>query len=167
MAARRLVVVMLVLLAISVVAAALLPGPKSSGPAVLPRQPTTLPKPKLAPPPPSGPLLGARMRVSSKASRVRIERGDELRLSVAAPGGDDIEIPGFGLTATATPFAPARFDLLADRTGTFAVRAVSSASPAGWLVVGRPGSGRCGVSRLEAPPAPGSARPCAPRGRHG
>jgi len=52
---------------------------------------------------------------------VRGERGDELRLSVAAPCGDDIEIPALGRTAPVTPTAPAPFDLLATGVGTFDV----------------------------------------------
>src|SRR5919204_4166454 len=119
---------MLVLLAISTLAAVLLPTPQSHGPA-------TVPSSKAGRGPGSnrpgiltrGLLLVARMRISARPPKtVRIERGDQLRLGVAAPFGSDIEIPGFGLDSPVTRFAPAQFDLLASQTGSFAVRTASS-----------------------------------------
>ncbi len=167
MAARRLVIVMLVLLAISTLAAALLPPPD--------RQQSTVPPPAQTKPRPTrnpqgprqGLLLEARMRVSSPPKTVRVERGDQLRLDVSSPSGEGIEIFRLGLVAPATEFAPAEFDLLATEIGTYAVQTVESGRLVGRLLVGKPGTGRCGVTTPEALPGPGEARPCSRRGRHG
>ena len=163
MAARRLVIVMLVLLGLSTLAAALLPPPKR-------RAATTTDQPKAkqsrkgnAPRETNkGMLLVARMRISNRPPKtVRIERGDELRLGVGAPFGDDIEIPGLGRTAAVTPSAPAEFDLLAARIGIFPVRAVDSGRLAGRLLIGKPGTGYCGVSTPATPRGRASTPSCA------
>ena len=167
MAARRLVIVMLVLLAISTLAAALLPPPDRDATT------TTAPQKRLQPPAVAAPspsaaglLLVAQMRIGGRAAKtVRVEHGDELRLDVSAGYGDDVEISGYGRTAAVTAFAPAQFDLLATRAGAFPVRAVSTGQVAGMLLVGRPGSGRCGVAKPQAPAGPRSARACSRRGR--
>jgi hypothetical protein len=168
-AARRLVVVMLVLLAISTLAAALLPPPEGNNPAnpAPPKAKTQQRPPKAAPRPnETGLLLVSRIRISDRRPKtVRIERGDQLRLEVSAPFGADIEIPGFGLTATATPFAPAHFDLLATRIGIYPVRVVESERVAGRLLVGRPATGRCGVSTPATPRGRGSTPSCARLGK--
>jgi hypothetical protein len=165
-AARRLVVVMLVLLAISTLAAALLPAPEGDNPAP-PKSKREQRKPKAAPSPDeAGLLLVSRLRVSDQSPKtVRIERGDELRLEVAAPFGADVEIAGFGLTAAVTPFAPAQFDLLATNIGTYPVRVVDSGRLVGRLLVGKRGSGRCGVSTPATPRGRGSTPSCDRRGK--
>jgi hypothetical protein len=168
-AARRLVIVMLVLLGLSTLAAALLPPPKR-------RTATEQPKAKhergrkgsAARETNRGVLLVARMRISNRPPKtVRIERGDELRLGVGAPFGDDIEIPGLGRTAAVTPSAPAEFDLFAARIGTFPVRAVDSGRLAGRLLVGKPGTGYCGVSTPATPRGRASTPSCARLGKPG
>jgi hypothetical protein len=168
-AARRLVVVMLVLLAISTLAAALLPTPhRDQQTTAAPAARTPKKGARERPPSPrkAGLLLVSRMQISARPPKtVRIERGDELRLEVAAPFGADIEIPAFGLTSAATRFAPAQFDLFADRIGTFDVRAAESGRLAGRLLVGRPDSGRCGVSTPATPEGRASTRACPHRGR--
>jgi hypothetical protein len=170
-AARRLVIVMLVLLGISTLAAALLPPPKrrSVTTAQGPKQKHERGRKGKAPPKASpGMLLVARMRIAHRAPKtVRIERGDELQLGVAAPFGDDIEIPAFGRTAAVTPSAPAEFDLLAVRIGTFPVRAVESGRLAGRLLIGKPGTGYCGVSTPATPRGRASTPACARPGKPG
>ncbi|HEY8778715.1 MAG TPA: hypothetical protein VIL93_02905, partial [Solirubrobacterales bacterium] len=110
MAARRLVVVMLVLLLLSTLAAAFLPTPdKKQATPVHKRKHQANSVERAPPPSKTGLLLVSRMRISNRPPKtVRIERGDELRLEVAAPFGDDVEIPALGLTAAVTPFAPAQ-----------------------------------------------------------
>jgi hypothetical protein len=165
-AARRLVIVMLVLLGASTLAAALLPAPDTRDAATTTTGPQAQQKPSRSQA--TGLLLAARMQLGRREpKKVRVLSGDELRLMVAAPFGDDIEIPGLGLTQPVTPFAPASFDLLALRRGTYPVRAVDSGLLAGRLLVARPGSRRCGVSRPEAPRERGSTRSCAPHGGPG
>lgn len=146
MAARRLVVVMLVLLAVSTLVTALLPRPDSDKTPVTARPER---KPPVRKPPKAsetGLDLVARMPAGSAGPKsVRIEPGDELRLDVVAPFGADVEIPGFGLTETVTPFSPAQFDLFATSVGTYPVRVVDPVQLVGRILVGKPDSGRCGV----------------------
>ena len=162
MAARRLVVVMLVLLAISTLVTALLPRPDTDKTAPATTRPERRPPPG-APPKPSetGLDLVARMQAGSAGPKsVRIERGDELLLGVAAPFGADIEIPGFGLTEAVTEFSPAQFDLFASSVGTYPVRVVDPAQLVGRILVGKPESGRCGVSTPATPQGRGSTPSC-------
>jgi hypothetical protein len=168
-AARRLVVVMLVLLGVSTLAAAFLPPPDEPNSTDRERQQAKAKQREPKPAPrrsENGMLLVARLQVSQRRpTAVRIERGDELRLTVIAPFGDDVEIPGFGLTSPVTPYAPAQFDLLATETGNFGVLLVDSGRLAGRILVGKPGSGRCGVSTPVTPQGRASAPPCSPLGR--
>ena len=171
MAARRLVIVMLVLLGLSTLAAAFIHPPARNG------TPTTIGRQK--PPPSSNPaatgsagrLVTAAFRISNaKPKTVSVSPGDELRLAVSGPFGDSIEIPGFGLTETMSLYAPAHFDLIVDRPGRFAVRAVDAGLLAGWILSAprsptcprapaRPGSARAtGCGRPGGPSAPGGGR---------
>jgi len=132
MAARRLVIVMLVLLAISTIGAALIPPPgdDESGTSDDPGQATRDPQPPAEEKEPaeSEPkLVAAEIVVSGMPPKtIALAPGDQLRLLVTAPFGDDIVIPAFGLTETVSESGPARFDLFIDRAGTFEVRTLSS-----------------------------------------
>jgi hypothetical protein len=158
---------MLVLLLLSTLAAAFLPTPdKKQATPVHKRKHQANSVERAPPPSKTGLLLVSRMRISNRPPKtVRIERGDELRLEVAAPFGDDVEIPALGLTAAVTPFAPAQFDLLASEIGTFPVRTVDSGRLAGRLLIGKPGTGRCGVSTPATPQGRGSTPSCSHRGK--
>jgi hypothetical protein len=135
MAARRLVVLLVVLLGLATAIAALAPTPaqrKQSSAnagatgATGSESPRSLinpaDKPSLTPS-----TVRARVEVSNKPPRaIRVEPGDRLVLSVGADFGDDVEIPAFGLTGTMTPYAPATSDLIVLHPGTFPVRTVQS-----------------------------------------
>lgn len=141
MAARRLVVVMLVLLGISTLVAALVPTPnrhQSDSTTTTGAGGTTRPAPS-APSSPAAPadLLNARITVSGGAPEVvKVHPRQRLVLLVGGAVGDDISIPAFGLTETMTPEAPARFDLIVDRRGKFAVRAFGADRVVGRIVSG-------------------------------
>ena len=169
MAARRLVIVMLVLLAVSTLAAALVPTPESDDP-----QPpvTDTVTSGQGPEQEAGAANGARSALVTARVRVgegepetvKVRTGDQLRLLVSGRLADDIAIPAFGLLETMAPFSPARFDLIVDRVGRFPIRAERAER-----VVGRifsvAGSGRCAPLK---PPARGErprAEACAPGGR--
>ncbi len=158
---------MLVLLAISTLAAALLPQPENDETPPPPTRREAAPPPQQGSPRAAeGALLSARMLLGRREPKtVRVLRGDRLQLTVAAPFGDDVEIAALGLTRPVTEFAPASFDILASERGTYPVRAVDSGLLAGRLLVSRPGSGRCGATRPEAPQGRGSLPSCSPRDR--
>lgn len=136
MAARRLVIVMLVLLAISTLAAAFIPTtPEDSGNDTTPT--ATNPQPGKdsgdgsdlidATPPPGKGLVDAKVRISNAPPKtIAIQPGEELVLEVSGMFGDDVEIPGLGLVETMGSYSPAVFDIYADETGTFDVRTVET-----------------------------------------
>ena len=152
MAARRLLIVMLVLLGISTLAAALVPTPDRSGsPTGATDTVDTGSEDKPERRQATSRLVRRRIRVGDKPAVVHVHPGEQLRLAVGGPFGDDIEIPALGLTATMTPYAPATFDVIVPESGTFAIRAVQT--------------GRL-VGRIESRPAqPGCAKRPAPQGR--
>lgn len=126
MAARRLIVVMLVLLAASTVVAALAPprGERDSGSTE--SGTTTSPEPERPAERPTGTPEEETIRAGAeRPARIELDEGDRLVLMVQGVD-DQVEIPGLGLLEDVTRAAPARFDLLARRPGTFAVRLVNA-----------------------------------------
>jgi hypothetical protein len=143
-------IVMLVLLGISTLAAALVPTDRNDSPSEATDTVDAGSEEKPDRRQPASRLVRRRIRVTDKPAVVHVRSGEQVRLAVSGPFGDDIEIPALGLTAAMTPYAPATFDLIVPGPGTFAVRAVQT----GML-----------VGRIEARPAQaGCARRPAPRG---
>ena len=137
MAARRLLIVMVVLLGLSTLSWALVPPPEENSDRPQKAAPSEGDAGKKGeteakPAKPEPRVITARMEVSNEAPKVVVvQPGDELRLEVSGSVGEDIEIPDFGLTDTMTPDAPARFSLIVDPKGEFEVRAVESGIVAG------------------------------------
>jgi hypothetical protein len=166
MAARRLVIVMLVLLGLSTLAAALVPGPDRSTPA---GSDTIDTRPGAGSGPGAAPASGARfvqrrLRISATPAVVEVRPGDQLRLAVVGPYGDDITIPAFGLTETLTPYAPARFDLLVPDAGSFPILAVQSGRLIG-RIRSRPAPEPCPQARRRARQGRSRPQACPRRGR--
>lgn len=135
MAARRLLIVMLVLLGLSTLAAALVPqhglrdGTTSSTTTTQPTVSTTTPS-SLA-----GRSLQVEILVGGKKVPVVADElcenpkpkceplhvGDQLSLQVLSRQPAELEIPAFGLIGVASPNAPAFFQLLPREPGTIGV----------------------------------------------
>src|SRR5262245_24312368 len=135
MAARRLLIVMLILLGLSTLAAALIPqralrdGNRT--------QSTTLSTTTTAtqPEPPPGRSLRAKIVVGGKqvpivASPLCAERkprceplhvGDQLTLTVYSSDPAQLDFPEFGQSGFAAPGAPVYFELLLDTPGGFGI----------------------------------------------
>ena len=164
MAARRLLIVMVVLLGLSTLAAALVPPPDPK-PDRPPAQATREPGARGEEESGGGSeprLVTARMRIANEPPKVvAVRPGDQLELEVSGSVGEDIEVPAFGLTETMTPDAPARFDLIVDRPGSFVVRAVESGIVAGRI---RSAEAKTACASSPAPGGEGSGSSCAPRG---
>jgi hypothetical protein len=134
MAARRLLIVMLVLLGISALAAALVPGQRlnqgTSSTSTSTEETTaidTLPQ---------GRLLTATISAARpKQQVVQLKLGDELILLVKANVRDDVEIPALGLVEAVDPVTPARFDLLPTQTGSYPIRLVTGLRRVGRIQV--------------------------------
>jgi hypothetical protein len=132
MAARRLLIVMLVLLGLSTLAAALVPqhSLRDGTTASTTTQPTTT----TAEPPP-GRSLSVNITVGGKkvpvvaaplckAIKPRCEPlhvGDQLSLEVLSKEQAELEIPTFGLIGVASDNSPALFQLLPQEPGTIGV----------------------------------------------
>ena len=136
MAARRLLIVMLALLALSTLAAALVPPPaqrqgETSGTETT-RKPERASRERGVP----GRLVRGTIDASGNGPQaVRLRHGDELALTVRSGAPDQVAIPEFGLIEDVGRDDPARFDLLPDRTGRFAVRLVDAGRSIGTIAV--------------------------------
>jgi hypothetical protein len=138
MAARRLLIVMLVLLGLSTLAAALIPqSPSEEGSTQTTTQATTT----TAPEPSPLFLRPTKITVGGKklpvVSPVRV--GDQLTLIVRSRIPAQIEIPEFGQLAFAAPDAPARFELLAETPGTVGILFATTGKVAAQIRVVPPG----------------------------
>jgi hypothetical protein len=119
-AARRLILAMLVLLVLSSIAAALIPVDRSKlsdSSTSTSSSPTTTPA--------QGALIEKEISTAAKKPpTIRMQVNDELRLTVTSPVPNMIEIPAFGELENVDPDLPAQFDLLTYEPGNFAVRLV-------------------------------------------
>jgi hypothetical protein len=144
MAARRLLVVMLILLGLSTLAAALIP-PKSlrnaTTTSTTASAPTETTPTVTAPAPVLGrqftrelvvggkqvPVVACPTGADAKKGCEPIRAGDQLSLVVYSRKAEELEIPAFGLVRVATPDAPALFDLLPESKGNYAINFVDTA----------------------------------------
>jgi hypothetical protein len=136
MAARRLLIVMLILLGLSTLAAALVPQHTlrratttgTTGPP-RPTQTPTTPAPGYLPP--------TKIKVGGKRFPVvaPVHVGDQLTLLVASRFPTELSIQEFGQVAFAAPNAPARFELLASTPGNFGIQFLPSGKVAARIEV--------------------------------
>lgn len=134
MAARRLLIVMLVLLGVSTLAAALVPQRTlNEGGTTATQATTTAPTAT----PNFAFLRPTKITVGGKKFPVvsPIHVGDQLRLLVRSRFPAEISIPEFGLVGFASPDAPARFELLPDTPGRFGILFAATGEPAGQIKV--------------------------------
>jgi hypothetical protein len=132
MAARRLLVVMFVLLAISMAAWVLAPTrPGDDEPT------TTTPGDgsAAAAQPTRGRLREATLRADAQPRRLRLRTGDQLALTVRSQRPGQVAIRRLGLLEDVGPLAPARFDLLAERPGRYELQILGRGRPIGVLIV--------------------------------
>ena len=147
MAARRLLIVMLILLGLSTLAAALVPqhalrGGTTTGTTTQPTQSTTT----AAPAP--GRSLRARIKIGGKTIPVvagpvclngkcgePIHVGDQLSLEVFARKQTELEIRSFGLIGVASKTAPALFQLLFTQPTNIGIVSTSTGEPAAKIEV--------------------------------
>lgn len=130
MVARRLLIVMLVLLGLSTLAAALIPTNRlrndDTASTITDRtQPTTTTAAE--PPPLEGRSLKTAITVGDGPVKVvPIEVGDQLHLVISSARSDQLEIPALGLLEAVGPNLPARFDILAREPIDYGIRYVQA-----------------------------------------
>lgn len=127
MAARRLLIVLLLLLGISTLAAALLPdraGERENGTEEeTATRPSTAPTERTSP----GGERGVGVRIQPGRVRViRAEVGEQLTIRVRADRAGLLEIPALGLVDAVAPGAPARFNLLPTEPASYGIRFLDS-----------------------------------------
>jgi hypothetical protein len=134
-AARRLLILMLVLLGVSTVAAALVPVDRT----VDDETTTTTTSTREAP---TGELVPESIDAGADTpTTIRVQVGDQLQLRVTSPEPDEVEIPALDELEDVDPEAPARFDLLLFNRGQFPVRLVEAERKIGEIVVDNPKGG--------------------------
>jgi hypothetical protein len=149
MAARRLLIVMLVLLGLSTLAAALVPQRtlrESGTTGTTTSQPTTT---SAGTPPNPAFQRPTKITVGGKKFPVvsPIHVGDQLSLLVRSRIPGEIEIPEFGLFGFASPDTPARFELLPQTPGKFGIVFVATGEPAAQIVVVAPSAKKKGKGK--------------------
>ena len=77
------------------------------------------PGPATASPTPAPDLPQALSFDAAENETMRLRAGDAATVEVAVEEPGSVEIPGLGLSATANPVTPARFDVLASRPGRY------------------------------------------------
>jgi hypothetical protein len=166
MAARRLLIVMLVLLGLSTLAAALIPQ-RSLDDAGTTGSTTTTPTTATTPPVETVPPVAEITVGGRQFPVVPVRVGDQFTLLVLSRRPKEISIPEFGLIGFATAETPARFELLPTTSGKFGILFTASGKPAGQIEVRAPsakktkdwkkrkGKGKGARTRARA----GSARP--------
>jgi hypothetical protein len=131
MAARRLLIIMLVLLGVSTLAAALV-GNRTIGTGGTDSAASTAATETEPAIPPDTVPEGRRLKPvvievdKAKRTVVPVELGDQLPLIVRSPKPDLVEIPALGLLEPVNSNAPARFDVFADTTGDYGIRLVDA-----------------------------------------
>lgn len=129
MAARRLLIVMLILLGLSTLAAALVPTrpneDEGTDNTIASEFTETESSPADTVPP--GKSLGLTIRVGKGPVKVvPIHVGDQLTLIVRSTRADQLEIPSLGLLETVAPGLPARFEVFARAKGNLGIRYVEA-----------------------------------------
>jgi hypothetical protein len=129
-AARRLLILMLVLLGVSTVAAALVPVDRDAG-----GDDTTTTSTSTAEPP-TGKLKDKTIDAGAKEPKtIRVHVGDQLQLRVKSPKAHEVEIPALDELADVDPDADAHFDLLLFEAGRYPVRLVENERKIGTILV--------------------------------
>lgn len=140
MAARRLILVLVVLLAISIAAAAIAPDRRGilAGDEEPTGQTTDTTQEAAEPrPAPSGELVVEKVTADpAEPETIRASPGDQLELSVDSARPIQVEIRALGLIDEATPDAPAYFNVLLRETGQLAITDADSGEIVGRIVAG-------------------------------
>jgi hypothetical protein len=156
MAARRLILAMLVLLVLSTILATLVPVDPDSL-----REETTSSSTveAAAPPPPGGDLVEEKISTNApEPTRIDLRRGDQLALTVtSAKLADRVEIPAFGDSDFVDPDFPAHFDLLALEAGSFPVLLDEARRVIARIRVGEDRGKRQGKDQGRSSDSPGSS----------
>ena len=118
MAARRLILAMLVLLVLASAIAAMIPAGRDAA-----DEPSTATAPEAPADAQAGELVEAKLRAqASKPKRISAHEDDQLALTVASSRPGEVEIAPLGVLEPVDGFKPVHIDLLLLERGTYPVR---------------------------------------------
>ena len=161
MSARRLLIVMLILLGLSTLAAALVPPQAlrddTTGSTSTTEETETAPTDTV----PRGRSLKFKLRVGGKTIPVvscpvakrragacePLRVGDQLTLVVSSRKADELEVPAFGLVDAVGPNEPARFEILVTSPVSYKIRFVSTGRIAARIEVEKPAGEKSGKKK--------------------
>jgi hypothetical protein len=131
---RRLVILVAVLMGLTAFAASVAPTPEN------PRRgargtPTPSPSPAPATSVGDPAAVSVTMESAQQPQQVEATVGDDVALEVEADAVDSVVIDGLDAVQAVAPDSPARFDLFADRIGTYPIRLLDSGRQLGELVI--------------------------------
>jgi hypothetical protein len=122
MAARRLLIIVAVLMGVTALTAGLTAPPRGDRASLLPALDPA------GPPASPATLVERTLRVPSRRLHtVAVDQGDQLRLTVQSDALDAVELVGLGQVQALAPQSPAVFDVLADEAGSYPVVLTGSA----------------------------------------
>lgn len=153
MAARRILILFVVLMGLGVLASSIAPrGGVPGGPGTTPTTQTrTTPTIEQPPSPPTN-LVKADVQAPDAADRafrperIKAAQGDRVVLLVRATFEDQVQVDGYDLIEPVSQFAPAAFDFIADQAGSFDVRLLGADRIVARLVVTPPSERAAGAS---------------------
>lgn len=127
MLARRLLVLVAVLMGLTALAAGLAAPPT--------RTPVATPEPVAPTPAVTASAVVERTVHVDEPTTVAVDQGDEVRLTVRGDVLDAVELVGLDLLQPIAPATPAVFDVLADRPGSYPIRLTQAGEDVGKLRV--------------------------------
>jgi hypothetical protein len=130
---RRLVILVVVLMGLTALAASVAPTPEN------PRnEARRTPSPSPAPATSAGDPAAVSLTLDARQHQpqeIQATVGDDIALEVKADIADSVVIEGLDAVEAVAPDSPAYFDLFADRAGTYPIRLEDSGRQLGELVI--------------------------------
>ena len=132
MLGRRLVILVVVLMGLTALAASVAPTPETPR-----RGASQTPTPSPPPATSAGDPAAVSLAVDGgqQPQQVHATVGDDISLAVEADAVDTVVIDGLDAVRSVTPDSPAEFALFADRPGTYPIRLLDSGRKLGDLVI--------------------------------
>jgi hypothetical protein len=153
MAARRLLIVMLILLGLSTLAAALVPTQSLRDETEGTGSTSSVETVTTPPPEPTGEVQLAVVKVGvGKLPVIPISLGDRLELLICSTRTDFLDIPKIGRIEPVSPESGAYFSLLLTEAGSYAINFVEADAPAARIEVAAAKSPRAPEGPPREPP---------------
>jgi hypothetical protein len=118
---RRALILFAIVLGLAALAASVSGPQRGTDRREPPRKDGSGREPTVAAQPAASGSVHVRFLAGGRRERRRLDEGRAAVVTVGVPKAGQVELRGLGLSAVAEPVTPARFDILADRPGTYSV----------------------------------------------